>query len=92
MAFYIQNRDNWTDFTWDGKKVLLKLSEIGHLQGKLLDWIENEIEVDPVLKAAMAHLWFVTIHPFEDGNGRKTRAITEMILARSDRQYATKKF
>ncbi|EPR70871.1 Fic family protein [Cyclobacterium qasimii] len=51
---------------------------------KLLDWIENEIEVDPVLKAAIAHLWFVTIHPFEDGNGRITRAITEMILARSD--------
>jgi len=51
---------------------------------KLLDWIENETEVDPVLKAAISHLWFVTIHPFEDGNGRITRAITEMILARSD--------
>lgn len=51
---------------------------------KLLNWIENEIEVDPVLKAAISHLWFVTIHPFEDGNGRITRAITEMILARSD--------
>ena len=51
----------------------------------LLDWIENEIEVDPVLKAAISHLWFVTIHPFEDGNGRITRAITEMILARSDK-------
>lgn len=51
---------------------------------KLLDWIENEMEVDPVLKAAISHLWFVTIHPFEDGNGRITRAITEMILARSD--------
>jgi len=50
----------------------------------LLDWVENEIEVDPVLKAAISHLWFVTIHPFEDGNGRITRAITEMILARSD--------
>lgn len=52
---------------------------------KLLDWIENEIEVDPVFKAAISHLWFVTIHPFEDGNGRLTRAITEMILARSDK-------
>lgn len=51
---------------------------------KLLDWIEAEKEVDPVLKAAISHLWFVTIHPFEDGNGRITRAITEMILARSD--------
>ncbi|WP_421919642.1 Fic family protein [Marinifilum sp.] len=51
---------------------------------KLLDWIETEKEVDPVLKASISHLWFVTIHPFEDGNGRITRAITEMILARSD--------
>ena len=51
---------------------------------KLLDWIETEKEVDPVLKAAISHLWFVTIHPFEDGNGRIARAITEMILARSD--------
>lgn len=57
---------------------------------QLLDWIENEIEVDPVLKAAISHLWFVTIHPFEDGNGRITRAITEMILARSDK--STKRF
>ena len=53
--------------------------------GKLLEWIENETEVDPVLKAAISHLWFVTIHPFEDGNGRITRAITDMILARSDK-------
>lgn len=52
---------------------------------KLLAWIENEDEVDPVLKAAISHLWFVTIHPFEDGNGRITRAITDMILARSDK-------
>ncbi len=52
---------------------------------ELIDWIENEKEVDLVLKAAISHLWFVTIHPFEDGNGRITRAITEMILARSDK-------
>lgn len=52
---------------------------------KLLNWIENEKEVDPVLKAAISHLWFLTIHPFEDGNGRITRAITEMILSRSDK-------
>jgi len=50
----------------------------------LIDWIENESKIDPVLKAAIAHLWFVTIHPFEDGNGRITRAITELLLARSD--------
>lgn len=52
---------------------------------ELISWIENENSIDPVLKAAIAHLWFVTIHPFEDGNGRITRAITEMLLARSDK-------
>jgi Fic family protein len=40
--------------------------------------------LDPVLKAAVAHLWFVTIHPFDDGNGRIARAVAEMALARSD--------
>ncbi len=51
---------------------------------QFLGWLEEENEIDPVLKSAIAHLWFVTIHPFEDGNGRITRAITEMLLARSD--------
>lgn len=51
----------------------------------LIEWIENDFAIDPVLKAAIAHLWFVTIHPFEDGNGRITRALTEMLLARSDK-------
>jgi Fic family protein len=50
-----------------------------------LDWFENETGLDLVLKAAIAHLWFVTIHPFDDGNGRITRAITDMLLARSDK-------
>jgi len=49
-----------------------------------LDWFEGEREIDPVLKAAVAHLWFVTIHPFEDGNGRIARAIADMALARSE--------
>jgi Fic family protein len=47
-------------------------------------WFENNHHEDPLLKAAVAHLWFVTIHPFEDGNGRVARAIAEMSLARSD--------
>ena len=42
------------------------------------------IDLDPVLKAALAHLWFVTIHPFDDGNGRIARAISDMCLARSE--------
>lgn len=52
---------------------------------KFLQWFKNENDIDLVLKAAIAHLWFVTIHPFDDGNGRITRAITDMILARSDK-------
>ena len=50
-----------------------------------LNWFENENGLDLVLKAAIAHLWFVTIHPFDDGNGRITRAIIDMLLARSDK-------
>ena len=48
------------------------------------DWFEQEKKVDPVIKAAIAHLWFVTIHPFDDGNGRIARAIADMALARSE--------
>lgn len=50
----------------------------------LLDWMEREREIDPVIKAGLAHLWFVTIHPFEDGNGRIARAIADLALARSE--------
>jgi Fic family protein len=51
-----------------------------------LRWFNNEdAAIDPVLKAGIAHLWFVTIHPFEDGNGRIGRAIADMALARSER-------
>jgi len=50
-----------------------------------LDWFNNYDEIDLVLKAVIAHLWFVTIHPFEDGNGRITRALSDMILARADK-------
>jgi len=52
--------------------------------GKFLAWFDGNEQEDPLLKAAIAHLWFVTIHPFEDGNGRIGRAIAEMCLARSD--------
>ena len=50
-----------------------------------LYWFENEEGIDLVLKAAIAHLWFVTIHPFDDGNGRIARAIADSQLARTDR-------
>lgn len=52
--------------------------------GAFLDWFNQPSTSDPVLKAAQAHLWFVTIHPFEDGNGRIARAIADMALARSE--------
>ena len=51
---------------------------------KFLQWFENQDNIDPILKAGIAHLWFVTIHPFEDGNGRIARAIADMGLARAD--------
>jgi Fic family protein len=50
-----------------------------------LRWFNAPPDTDPVLKAAVAHLWFVTIHPFDDGNGRIARAIADMALTRSER-------
>ncbi|HEY3933727.1 MAG TPA: Fic family protein [Gemmatimonadales bacterium] len=50
-----------------------------------LEWFNEETHLDAVLKAGLAHLWFVTIHPFDDGNGRIARAITDMELARSEK-------
>ncbi len=49
-----------------------------------LKWFNGPQSIDPVLAAGLAHLWFVTIHPFEDGNGRIARAIADMALARSE--------
>ena len=49
-----------------------------------LEWLNAPNSVDSLIKAAIAHLWFVTIHPFDDGNGRLCRTITEMMLARAD--------
>jgi Fic family protein len=50
-----------------------------------LDWFNTENAIDPVLKAGIAHLWFVTVHPFEDGNGRIARALADQVLARSEK-------
>ena len=52
---------------------------------QFLAWFNGNKTIDLVIKAAVAHLWFVTIHPFDDGNGRITRALTDMLLARSDK-------
>ena len=49
-----------------------------------INWFNQENSLDSILKAAVAHLWFITIHPFDDGNGRIARAITDMQLSKSD--------
>jgi Fic family protein len=55
----------------------------GEMHG-FLDWLNEEGQMDDVLASGVAHLWFVMIHPFDDGNGRIARAISDMFLARSD--------
>ena len=51
---------------------------------EFLNWLNGETNIDTVLKAAIAHFWFIIIHPFDDGNGRIARAISDMLLARSE--------
>lgn len=51
---------------------------------EFLVWFNSDIKLDLVLKAAIAHFWFIIIHPFDDGNGRIARAMTDMLLARSE--------
>lgn len=59
-------------------------ADVPHQMQLFSDWFNSEPTTDPVLKAAVAHLWFVNIHPFDDGNGRLTRTLTDMLLARAD--------
>jgi Fic family protein len=59
-------------------------NQIGKEMAAFLNWFSKETDIDPVLKAGIAHLWFVTIHPFDDGNGRIARAIADLCLARSE--------
>ncbi|MFT3885342.1 MAG: Fic family protein [Flavobacteriales bacterium] len=49
-----------------------------------LKWVNGKTPLDPLLKAGLGHFWFVTLHPFEDGNGRMARAIADLLLARAD--------
>jgi len=51
---------------------------------RFLSWLEDPGHTDPLLTAGLAHLWLVTIHPFDDGNGRIARAIADMVLSRSE--------
>lgn len=58
--------------------------QVPTMMNEFIRWCNTPTDTDPIICAAIAHLWFVTIHPFDDGNGRMTRAITEMMLARAD--------
>ena len=62
----------------------LKANKVRNEMDKFLNWFNTETKVDPVLKAAIAHFWFIIIHPFDDGNGRIARALSDLLLARSD--------
>jgi Fic family protein len=60
--------------------------DVPRMMSDFINWVNNESkDTDPLVKAAIAHLWFVTIHPFDDGNGRICRTITEMLLSRADK-------
>ncbi|HUW06737.1 MAG TPA: Fic family protein [Williamwhitmania sp.] len=59
-------------------------TNLGKEMNSFLEWVNSNNIQEPVIKAGIAHLWFVSLHPFEDGNGRIARAITDMLLARAD--------
>lgn len=69
------------------EKVHFEAPSAEHIEKEIeafLAWLAGKDDTDPVIRAGIAHLWFVTIHPFEDGNGRIARAISDMMLARAD--------
>lgn len=69
------------------ERIHYEAPEANRLQQEMehfINWFNGENSMDAVLKAALAHLWFVTIHPFDDGNGRIARAIADLQLARAD--------
>ena len=59
-------------------------SKVDDEMDKFLNWFNDKSKIDPVLKAAIAHFWFIIIHPFDDGNGRIARAISDLMLACAD--------
>lgn len=83
---YRTGRCKWSRVPWDMARTLSSSfpDRIPGEMRRFLDWVNAPARTDPVLKSAIAHLWFVTIHPFDDGNGRITRAITDMLLARAE--------
>ncbi|QMT60133.1 Fic family protein [Legionella sp. PC997] len=64
-------------------------ARLEHELNRFIDWFNQSLKdttLDPLLRAAITHFWFITIHPFEDGNGRITRALTDLALAQEDKQ------
>ncbi|MFQ1891695.1 Fic family protein [Aeromonas veronii] len=62
---------------------------LGQALATFIDWFRTSLDnpcLDPLLRAAICHLWFVTLHPFDDGNGRITRALTDLALSQADNQ------
>jgi len=69
------------------QRVHFEAPPAARLEGEMarfLAWANRPLDAAPLLKAGLGHLWFVTVHPFEDGNGRIARAISELLLARAD--------
>ncbi len=58
--------------------------QVKHEMDRFLEWFNNNTKIDLVIKSAIAHFWFIIIHPFDDGNGRVARAISDLLLARSE--------
>ena len=76
---------------WGREKVHFQAPEatkLEHEMRQFTDWFNHQQGLDPVIKAGIAHLWFVTIHPFDDGNGRIARAITDLQLARAEGNFS----
>jgi Fic family protein len=72
------------------EKIHYEAPDAGQLEKEMelfLKWFNSKTPLDPVIKAAVAHLWFITIHPFDDGNGRIARAIADMQLAKADEDH-----
>ncbi|MBT9495264.1 MAG: Fic family protein [Paucibacter sp.] len=69
------------------QKVHFEAPAADHLEAetsRFLDWLNSASNEPPLIKAGLGHLWFVTLHPFDDGNGRIARAIGDLLLARAD--------
>jgi len=72
---------------WGKEKIHFEAPQAHRVPAEMkafMDWFNYDVSLDPVIKAGIAHFWFVTIHPFEDGNGRIARALSDLLLTRAD--------